>query len=229
MRRTRLKFIWTLLVLVTFCGICYAQEAEVMGTRYAKIIYKEGYLMNQGSQPALNAEIVSPFYRYLGDLKENETMDIRDIKTKFTLQYLTPQGLAEYEQKKEIFIPVFEADFKDIGLSIICSLSEDILFVRIDSVVDIADVYIEIPQEIPVRISEGHFRYILSSVGVLGQNLKTGKEANFKLTRLRRLDFYTVPVRISFNYKYKQYERLFLFSFTKDEVEHAAYDTGFYN
>jgi len=124
---------------------------------------------------------------------------------------------------------VFEADFKDIGLSIICSLSEDILFVRIDSVVDIADVYIEIPQEIPVRISEGHFRYILSSVGVLGQNLKTGKEANFKLTRLRRLDFYTVPVRISFNYKYKQYERLFLFSFTKDEVEHAAYDTGFYN
>ena len=185
--------------------------------------------MNQGSQAALNAEIVSPFYRYIGDLRENETADVRDIKTKFTLQYLTPQGLAEYEQKKEIFIPVFEADFSDIGLSIICSLSEDVLFVRLDTEADITDVCIEIPQEIPVRISKDHSRYILSSVGVLGQNLKTGKEAGFKLTRLRRLDFYTIPVSISFNYKYKQYEKLFLFSFTRDEVEHAAYDIRFHD
>lgn len=215
--------------MAIFSGFGYTEETKEITLKYTKVIYQKGYLMNQGNQTALKAEIISPFYRYLGDIKEGEKIDIRDIKTKFTVQYLTPQGLVEYEQHKETFIPVVDGDFEGIGLEIYCTLKGDILTIRLDSKAEVQDVFIEIPQDIPVRISEDHFRYILSSVGVLGQNLQTGKEVNFRLTRLRRLDFYTVPVRISFNYKYKVYEKLLLFSFTREEVEDAAYDTRFYD
>lgn len=206
-----------------------AEEAQRVRKTFAKIVCKEGYLVNVGEERALRCEIIRPFYRYLGDIGQEEKIDVRDINVRFTVQYLTPSGLGEYTKMQEEFIPVYEEKGPDIGLVINCLLQDEILTVNVVSSRNIGSVFIEIPQDIPIKISEDRERYILSSVGVSGQNLQSGRVVKFKLLLLKDEPVYRVPILISYAYKGAYYEKLVFYSFRKEDFSDAAGASGLYH
>ena len=120
---------------------------------------------------------------------------------------------------KKTFIPEFEATGLEHGLKVITNLIGDLLNVKVTSPEKIKDIFIEILSDIPIKISEDRVRYILSSVGVKGQNLKIGPVANFRLYLINDRPFYKVPVDISYVYNGLIHERVFFFSFTKEEFQ----------
>jgi len=80
---------------------------------------------------------------------------------------------------------------------------------------------LEILSDIPIKISDDRTRFVLSSVGVRGQNLKRGPEADFKLYLLVDQKFYKVPVQITYVFGGCAYDKFFIFSFKKEEFKDA--------
>jgi hypothetical protein len=207
-------------ILAVFClsaASLYADEAEKTLKRIAKLVYEEGFLINAGEEDLLRVEIISPFYRYLGNIQKGRKINISDIKTKFTVQYTIKQWIGEYETMKETFTPVFNNQGPDVGLEVICSLDKDTLTVKVTSNEKISGVFIEILSDIPIKISNDRIRYILSAVGVSGQSLQKGPEAGFKLYLISDLAYYKVPVQITYIFQGSVYDRVFFFSFRKED------------
>ena len=210
-------------ILIFFTGISLSfAESEVKQTRkLIKLIYKEGYLINQGEQDLLRAEITAPFYRYLGDIPQGAKVNVSDIKTKFTVQYTAKQWIGEYEIMKETFIPEIKQKAHPASLNVQTKLKGNTLSVKVSSQDKISDIFIEILSDIPIKISEDRTRFVLSSVGVRGQNLKRGPEADFKLYLLVDQKFYKVPVQITYVFGSCAYDKFFIFSFKKEEFKDA--------
>src|SRR3989338_6198763 len=90
-------------------NLSFAEEEVPKAKNLTKLIYKDGHLINIGEEDLLRAEIISPFYRYLGDIEKDKTVNIKDIKTKFTARYTIKQWIGEYETMTETFIPIFDS------------------------------------------------------------------------------------------------------------------------
>ena len=180
----------------------------------AKIIYQDGYLRNIGDEPALRCEIISPFYKYIGNINPGKRVDISYIKAKFTISYLIPDWLGEYTQVKETFLPKFK--YKVLiapEVRIRCQLKDSFLEVEIIADRKLKNATIEIPQEIPVKISETRTRYITSQILVLGPNVIYGQRAEFKIISLSETEYSTVPIQITYQYKGIEYQELLFYSF----------------
>jgi hypothetical protein len=180
----------------------------------AKIIYQDGYLRNIGEEPALRCEIVSPFYKYIGNINPGKRVDISYIKTKFTISYLIPDWLGEYTQVKETFLPKFK--YKTLiapEVRVRCQLKDSFLEVELIADRKLKNVTIEIPPEIPVKISETRTRYITSQVLVLGPNVIYGQRAEFKIISLSNAEYSTVPIKIIYQYQGIEYQELLFYSF----------------
>lgn len=184
----------------------------------AKIIYQDGYLRNIGDEPALRCEIISPFYKYIGNIHPGKRVDISYIKTKFTISYLIPDWLGEYTQVKETFLPKFK--YKTLiapEVRIKCRLKDSFLEVELIADRKLKNVTIEIPPEIPVKISESRTRYITSQILVLGPNVIYDQRAEFKIIPLSNAEYSTVPIQITYQYKGIEYEELLFYSFKNKE------------
>ena len=207
------------ILLIVFTGISslHAQEDQKWEKKTINLIYEKGCLVNQGSEDILNLEIISPFYRYLGEIPKESKVNVSDIKTKFTVQYTSRKWLGGVETMKKTFIPEYEAAGLEHGLKVITKINKDLLNVKVSSPEEVKDIFVEILLDIPIKISEDRVRYTLSSVGVKGQNLKTGPDASFSLYLINDQPFYKVPVNISYVYNGLIHERVFFFSFTKEE------------
>ncbi len=208
------------LILIALCltaNLFCADEAEKVSKRIAKLVYEEGFLINAGEEDLLRVEIISPFYRYLGDIPKGRKINVSDLKTRFTVQYTIKQWIGEYETMNETFIPAFNNQGPDVGLEVICSLDKDTLTVKVTSNEKISGVFIEILSDIPIKISNDRIRYILSAVGVSGQSLQKGPEAGFKLYLISDLAYYKVPVQITYIFQGSVYDRVFFFSFKKED------------
>lgn len=208
------------LILIALCltaNLFCADEAEKISKHIAKLIYEEGFLINAGEEDLLRVEIISPFYRYLGDIQKGRKINISDIKTRFTVQYTIKQWIGEYETMEETFIPVFNQQGPDPGLEVNCSLDKDTLNIKVTSAERITAVFIEILSDIPVKISNDRVRYILSTVGVSGQSLQKGPEARFKLYLLSEQAYYKVPIQVTYIFQGSVYDRVFFFSFRKED------------
>ncbi|MFC1621598.1 hypothetical protein ACFL2G_04780 [Candidatus Omnitrophota bacterium] len=213
-----MRILCLVLICITFISQSFA-EAETVKTKNPvniKLIYKQGHLINIGEEALLSVEIVSPFYRYLGDILKEEKINVSDIKTKFTVQYTIRAWIGEYETMSETFIPTLDSRGPDVGLDVKVCLEDKNLFIKVTSVDKITDIFIEILQDIPIKISEDRVRYTLSSVGIMGQNLKRGPEAKFKLYLLTDQDFYKVPIQITYVFQGSLYDKIFTFSFKKE-------------
>jgi len=217
----RLICLILVLILSTALGSLYADKETKTLKEMTKLIYEKGFLINEGKEDLIYAEIISPFYRYLGDIKKNQRVDVSDIKTKFTVQYTIKQWIGEYETMKETFIPLLENQGPDIGLEINSTLDKDTLTIRVTTAEKLKDIFIEILSDIPIKISNDRIRYVLSSVGVNGQSLKNGSQASFKLILLADQDYYKVPIQITYIYQGSVYDRMFFFSFKKEDFLNA--------
>jgi hypothetical protein len=122
---------------------------------------------------------------------------------------------------KESFIPIVDSKGPDVGLDVQAELKGDTLSIKISAVDKISDIFIEVLSDIPIKISDDRTRYILSNVGVRGQNLKRGPEAEFKLYLLTEQKFYKVPVQITYVFQGGVYDKFFTFSFQRQEFNHA--------
>lgn len=182
------------------------------------VIYREGALINVGDEVAARTEIIEPFYRYLGDLPPGGKVNVSDLKTRFTAQYLTPAGLAKWRRIKETFYPTADWDLPEIGLEVVCELRGLTLEVTAHSLKPITNVAIEVLPDLPIRISNDRVRYVQSPVSVAGQHVVFGSEADFSLLLLEERPTYSVPVQVSFEYGGIRYEKLVLFSFAREEL-----------
>lgn len=200
-------------------NLSFAEEEAPKMKNLIKLIYKDGHLMNIGEEDLLRAEIISPFYRYLGDIEKDKTVNVKDIKTKFTVRYTIKQWIGEYETMIETFMPIFDSKGPDVGLDVKVELIDKSLVIKVASVDRITDIFIEILQDIPIKISDERVRYILSNVGIMGQNLKKGPEARFRLYLLTEQDFYKVPIQITYIFQGSNYDRIFTFSFRKEDFK----------
>jgi len=205
--------------LIVFTVTCssYAEQKPGWEKKMINLIYEKGYLVNEGSEDLINAEIISPFYRFIGSIPGGNRVNVSDIKTKFTIKFTSRKWLGEVETMKKTFIPEYESTGLEHGLKVITKLIGDLLNVKVTSSEEIKDIFIEILSDIPIKISEDRVRYILSSVGVKGQNLKVGPETSFRLYLINDRPFYKLPVNISYVYNGFIHERVFFFSFTKEE------------
>jgi len=209
------------LIAVFFIAInpSFAEEEAPKMKSLIKLIYKDGHLMNIGEEDLLRAEIISPFYRYLGDIEKDKTVNIKDIKTKFTVRYTIKQWIGEYETMTETFIPIFDSKGPDVGLDVKVELIDKSLVIKVASVDRITDIFIEILSDIPIKISNDRVRYVLSNVGVIGQSLQSGPEATFKIHLLTEQDFYKVPIQITYIFQGSNYDRIFTFSFRREDFK----------
>lgn len=213
--------LFLLLILIFFAvSSLYAKEDKTYETRH-NLIYDGRYLINEGEKHLLRLEVVFPFYKYLGDLKEGQRINISYIKTRFTVQYTIKEWIGEYKTMKETFTPQFEPSGPDVGLEVTCALDKDTLNIKVTSVERISSVFIEILFDIPIKISNDRIRYVLSAIGVSGQNLKQGPEASFKLYLLSQQDYYKVPIQITYIFQGSVYERVFFYSFKKDDFNNV--------
>lgn len=182
------------------------------------VAYRDGSLINVGDEMAARCEVVEPFYRYLGDLPPGGRVNVAFLKTRFTLQYLTPAGLSRWRRIKETFWPKVEWELPEIGLDIRCELKGLTLSVRVSALKPITNVAIEIPPDVPIRIANDRVRYVQSPIGVAGQNIVFGVQATFPLLLLQERPSYAVPIQITFDYQGIRYEKLLFYSFTRAEV-----------
>jgi len=211
-----------LLVFFTVTGLSFAEEEAKATKRLIQLIYKEGYLVNVGEEDLLGVEIINPFYRYIGNIPKGKRVNVTDIKTKFSVQFTARQWIGGYEVMSQTFIPVINSKGPDVGLDIEVELERDTLFVKVSSADKITDIFIQILSDIPIKISDDRTRYILSSVGVRGQNLKRGPEAIFTLYLLSEQDFYTVPIQITYVFQGCVYDKVFTYSFKKEDFNDAS-------
>jgi len=182
------------------------------------VIYRDGGLLNVGDEVAARTEIIEPFYRYLGDLPPGGKVNVNSIKTRFTVQYLTPAGLAKWRRIKETFYPTVDWDLPEVGLEVVCELRGLTLEVTVRSLKPITNTAIEVLPDIPIRISNDRVRYVQSPVSVAGQHTVFGSEAAFALLLLEERPSYSVPIQVSFEYQGVRYEKLILFSFAREEL-----------
>lgn len=182
------------------------------------VIYRDGSLINVGDEVAMRCEITEPFYRYLGDLPSGGKVNVSFLKTRFTLQCLTPAGLAKWRRIKETFYPTVDWQMPEIGLEIVCELRGLTLEVTVRSIKPITNTAIEVLPDVPVRIANDRVRYVQSPVSVAGQHTVFGSEAAFALLLLEERTSYSVPIQVSFEYQGVRYEKLILFSFAREEV-----------
>jgi hypothetical protein len=163
-------------------------------------------------------EIVSPFYKYIGTINPGRRVDISYIKAKFTISYLIPDWLGEYTQVKETFLPKFK--YKTLiapEVRIRCQLKDSFLEVELIADRKLKNVTIEIPPEIPVKISETRTRYITSQILVLGPNVIYGQRSGFKIIPLSKSEYSTVPIKITYQYQGIEYQELLFYSFKNKE------------
>ena len=192
------------------------------GRDIVKLIYQDGCLVNKGEEALLSVEIIEPFYKYIGNMQVNASVDVSYVKTKFTVQYTARQWIGANETMKQTFIPRLDRPEMETGLDVQAYLQENSLRVIVSSAKNISDVFIEVLSDIPIKISDDKIRYILSSVGVNGQNLKRGPIANFKLCLLQDQEFYKVPLQVTYVYGGVSYDRVFYFSFKKEDFKDEA-------
>ena len=210
-------------VLLTGTGLLSAETHLPPRARHiAKLIYQDGCLINKGEEALLNVEITEPFYRYIGNMQINTSVDVSYIKTKFTVQYTARQWAGANETMKETFIPRLDRPDMETGLDVQAYLQGNSLRIIVSSARNISDVFIEVLSDIPIRISDDRVRYILSSVGIKGQNLKRGLVANFNLCLLQDQAFYKVPVQVTYVYGGVSYDKVFSFSFKKEDFKDEA-------
>ena len=212
-----MRILCAILICITFISQLFAEEEAIKTKKLVKLIYKEDHLINIGEEDLLRAEIITPFYRYLGDILKEEKINVSDIKTKFIVQYTIKAWIGEYETMSETFIPISDSRGPDVGLDVKVCLEDKSLLVKVTSVDKITDIFIEILQDIPIKISDERVRYILSNVGTMGQNLKRGPEAKFKLYLFTHQDFYKVPIQITYVFQGSVYNKVFTFSFRKED------------
>ena len=211
-----------LIILFIGIGLLGAKEDSRQTKRLIKLIYsEEGCLVNAGEEDILNVEIISPFYRYIGNMAKEKRVDVSDIKTKFIVQYTARQWLGGYETMTESFIPLIKQHTEDIGLDIKAELKKNVLIVNVYSKDKISDIFIEVLSDIPIKISNDRVRYVLSSVGVEGQNLKRGPHAEFRLSLLSYQEFYAVPIQVTYVFEGRVYNQVFTFSFRTKDFIHA--------
>ena len=197
----------------------FAEEEAVKTKNLTKLIYKDGHLINVGEEDLLRVEIISPFYRYLGDIEKDKSVNIPDVKTKFTVRYTIKQWIGECETMTQSFIPVFDTKGPDAGLEVNINLKDDTLSVKVTSIDKISDISIEILSDIPIKISSDRVRYVLSNVGIIGQSLQSGPESTFKIHLLTDQDFYKVPIQITYIFQGSHYDKMFTFSFRKEDFK----------
>jgi hypothetical protein len=200
-------------------NLSFAEEEPLKTRALIKLIYKDGYLINVGEEALLRVEIIDPFYRYLGDIEKDKTVNIKDVKTKFTVRYTIRAWIGEYETMTQSFIPVFDTKGPDPGLEVNVDLKGDILSIKVTSIDKITGIFIEILSDIPIKISNDRIRYVLSNVGVVGQSLQSGPEATFKIVLLIDQDFYKVPIQISYIFQGSNYDKIFTFSFRREDFK----------
>jgi hypothetical protein len=210
-----------MLICFTVISSSFAEEEAKQTKKLIKLIYEEGYLINAGEEELLAVEIINPFYRYIGNIPKGKRANVTDVKTKFTVQFSARQWIGGYETMSETFIPVIDSRGPDVGMDVNVELKESILFVKIASADKITDTFIQILSDIPIKISDDRTRYILSSVGVQGQNLIRGPEAQFKLHLLSDQEFYTIPIQITYCFQGCVYDTVFTFSFKKEDFNHV--------
>lgn len=217
---------WLVIISIgAVLGFAQSREtATASEKKLTKLAYEDGNLINVGEEPILKSEIISPFYKYLGDIAKGEKINVNYIRTKFTVQYLLPSGLAEYEQIKQTFIPIFKEAVPDIGLDITSSLKGERLYVKVSSKKDISNVNIEILPDIPIRISHDRIRYIISSVGVEGQNIAFSHEADFGIILLQDKEIYKIPIQIHYKFAGLDYKKLIFYTFRKEAITDAVRD-----
>lgn len=213
------------LILVIICftaiNLSGAEEEETAGRRASQLIYEEGHLINRSGKDILDLAVVSPFYKYIGNIPKGEKINVSYIKNRFTVEYAISPWKGEYKIMKESFTPEFSAKGPDAGLDIEVKLNGDLLVVKAAAVEKINDIFIEVLSDIPIKISEDRTRYILSSVGVRGQNLKRGPQASFKIDLLIDQEFYKVPIQITYLFQGGVYDKVFFFSFRKEDFNNA--------
>lgn len=214
-----------MVVFFTAAGLLRAEENSYpahSGVDIAKLIYQDGYLVNKGEEVLLNVEIIEPFYRYFGSIQRNASVDVSYMRTKFTVQYTARQWIGVNETMKQTFIPRLKNPELDIGLDVESHLNRNMLRIIVTSDRKITDIFIEALPDIPVKISDERVRYVLSSVGIEGQNLKKGPIANFKLCLLLDKEFYRIPVQVTYVYEGVCYDKVFFFAFKRQDFEDEA-------
>lgn len=210
-----------LLMLFALAGLSSAAEEPQKASLLIKLIYEEGYLINAGQEAVLAAEVVNPFYRYLGDIPPGKRINVSDIKTKFTVQYSARQWIGGYEVMNETFIPTIGTNQSPANLDVKAELKGFTLFVRVSSPENISSVFIEVPPDIPIKIADDRIRYVLSNIGVRGQNIKSGPAAQFELFPLSDQPFYQVPIQVTYVYQGQACDRFLTFSFKKEDLNHV--------
>jgi hypothetical protein len=207
------------LFLIPACFLSGGEETTKRGA--AKLAFSGGYLVNVGESDLLCVEITNPFYRYIGDIPRGGKAAVPDVRSKFTARYTSKQWIGGYESMEDTFIPGISRTSPDIGLDLKVILRGDILIVTVSSKDEISDIFVEVLQDIPVRISEDKVKYTPSSVGVKGQNLKRGPDARFQLYLLREEEFYKVPIQVTYVHNGSAYDRVFFYSFGRGDFKHG--------
>lgn len=219
-----MRILCAMLICFTAISSSFAEENKNPQTRINYLIYERGWLINQGNQDILRAAVISPFYKYLGDIPRGGKVNLSFIRNKFTVECTLKFWIGEYETMQETFIPNIYPRGPDVGLDMKAELKGDVLSVSITSAEKIQDIFIELLPDIPVKISNDRTRYVLSSVGTIGQNLKRGPQAEFKLCLIAEQKFYKLPVQITYVFRGSVYDRVFTFSFRKEDFSNESTD-----
>ena len=213
---------WLCSIIILFITI--NSYAESIDTKKVSLILKKGWLINYSNIPLYSVEVISPFYKYLGDLFPYQKRNISYIKTKFKVRFYI-KTLGGYKDMQKEFIPYIkrkpttspkikiDIEYKDCKLKIKLTSQEALNY-----------TLIEIPQDYPVNISQERKRYVFSSVAVLGQNLIAGDYAEFTLCPLKDQKLYKVPIQISFIYKDTLYEKLIFYYLKKENLCNSPKD-----
>jgi len=213
---------WLLLILTLFTAI--NSYAESIDTKRVSLILKKGWLINYSNIPLYSVEVISPFYRYLGDLFPYQKRNISYIKTKFKVRFYI-KTLGGYSQMQKEFIPYIKRKpITPPKIKIDIEYEDCKLKIKLISQEALNYTLIEIPQDYPVNISQERKRYVFSTVAVLGQNLIAGDYAEFTLYPLKDQELYKVPVQISFIYKDTLYEKLIFYCLKKENLCNSPKD-----
>jgi hypothetical protein len=224
MSRRRASGLAALLCALAATGAAAQEHAEQhsevlkMATPSGHVALEQGALVNRGDAAAVHCEIIDPIYRYLGDLPPGASVEVA-LSVPFTVQYLTPAGLAKWRRVTQPFTPEVDRPLPDVGLLIDCELRGLTLGVIVEAREPIANVAIEILRELPVRIADERVRYATSPVAVAGQSVVTGPQASFPLLLLEDRPLYSVPISVRFDYQGVRHAQLLFYGFAKEQLD----------
>ena len=206
------------LILILFLFTATNSSAEKINTVKVSLVLKGGWLINYSNKTLYSLEIISPFYKYLGDLSPYQKRNLSYMKTKFKVNFYI-KSLGGYSQMQKEFIPyVKRKSYKFPKIKIEIKYKDCRLKIKLTSQQTLDYTLIEIPQDYPVNISEDRKRYVFSDVAVLGQNLISGTSAEFILYPLKEEPLYKVPVQITFIYRDTLYEKLVFYYLKKEDL-----------